>query len=598
MTLPPALLPWEPELEAFPPDLVLSLAPWLPRLAMAFGPLRTTPRFGIGEPDGLSGLSRRGSYERLLLSEWALAEALPDEFLRRAAMKEHVFLELARHEPAGSTRSLVLLDAGPEQLGAPRIFHLAALLVLARRAKEAHAELRWAVLQSEDEPWADVNEHSILALLAARSPREANAADLERWAEGLFLRADRRCDDLWLIGGQRTLRLGERHRPSSVWVQESNERRPQRLYARIQPQGLPERSLELPLPEPNAAVRLLRNPFEVPKAPPARAAPPLLAATAPLFDPSGRRFFFRSDGGVTMFSVPSSPTTPIPRSFGARGGTVVGVGTHRGEVILATHHEDQLSLLRYTAKGRFGSPARRVLGPFKEAHVFWPPGRDSPLAALIPHGNHFLTVDGAGRLYRLHDKDDAPPELLSWGAMALMRTQGVPVAVLDQAPQSRCLLAEVPQEGRFGGRRLIVKYIDGRWIMAAELESTTDFVVFAAPRTPDFHFGSTAYSLRPGTWRLNCGYTVFDVDVPTDWRVVGIAAGPQRPPGLVALSGDNTQFRIYTKSGFEAAGVEPHPIRAAGCAGNTLVHLDTTGQLVIRALSPPRVLARHLLEGQ
>ena len=75
------------------------LGPWLQRLSLAMGPLRAERHLGSGNPDGVGGLSRRGTYERLLVSEWLFADELPDEFARRAAMQEHLFLELSAASP-------------------------------------------------------------------------------------------------------------------------------------------------------------------------------------------------------------------------------------------------------------------------------------------------------------------------------------------------------------------------------------------------------------------------------------------------------------------------------------------------------------------
>ncbi len=52
-------------------------------------------------PDGYDGIGRRGSYDRLLASEWLIHDELPDEFLRRVVSGEHAFLRrLHRHEAA------------------------------------------------------------------------------------------------------------------------------------------------------------------------------------------------------------------------------------------------------------------------------------------------------------------------------------------------------------------------------------------------------------------------------------------------------------------------------------------------------------------
>ena len=56
------------------------------------------------------------------------------EFSRRAATGEHAFFQIARRAPAHAMSSVAILDAGPLGLGAPRIAHLATLIVLAARA--------------------------------------------------------------------------------------------------------------------------------------------------------------------------------------------------------------------------------------------------------------------------------------------------------------------------------------------------------------------------------------------------------------------------------------------------------------------------------
>ena len=72
--LPAALAPWAAELSLLSSDLALLLAPWVGRLALALGPMSEIRTSRSAEPDGYGGLSRRGSYERLITAEWALAE--------------------------------------------------------------------------------------------------------------------------------------------------------------------------------------------------------------------------------------------------------------------------------------------------------------------------------------------------------------------------------------------------------------------------------------------------------------------------------------------------------------------------------------------
>src|SRR5258706_1774327 len=134
MNLPKSLLHWSEQLDIFPIESSTALGPMIQRLAAAIGPLRVSHLPGSGDPDGFHGITRRGDYERLLLSEWLLADELPDEFTRRAAMSEHVFFQIERKEPFSTKRSIALFDSGPHQLGSSRIGQLAVLIVLAHRA--------------------------------------------------------------------------------------------------------------------------------------------------------------------------------------------------------------------------------------------------------------------------------------------------------------------------------------------------------------------------------------------------------------------------------------------------------------------------------
>ena len=132
--LPDALRPWSTWLA--PLDATLALA--LGALLVSLEPLLGTPRGalvdGEREPDGLGDLSRRGPYHRLLATEWALADEVPDEFLRRAASHEHLFLAPRMVSRRHGASLVAVFDAGPAQWGGPRLAHLALWILLARRA--------------------------------------------------------------------------------------------------------------------------------------------------------------------------------------------------------------------------------------------------------------------------------------------------------------------------------------------------------------------------------------------------------------------------------------------------------------------------------
>ena len=206
--LPPALRPWAQALELLDGTVQTGVSTWLAPLRSLFGPMASPRRDSDGVPDGYDGISGRGTYDRLLLSEWAVALEVPEEFLRRAAMHEHVFTRPAFVSPQTSSRSVALLDVGPRLLGAPRLAQLAALVVLESRAiaeggtfsfgtlqhpgaklrQLEHGSLRdwserisWADAPTDPEPnRARLEEHEVTECWLIGAPNlRALAADLE-----------------------------------------------------------------------------------------------------------------------------------------------------------------------------------------------------------------------------------------------------------------------------------------------------------------------------------------------------------------------------------------------------------------------------------
>ncbi|HYO71181.1 MAG TPA: hypothetical protein VEU33_34385, partial [Archangium sp.] len=205
--LPEALRPWAAQLSLFPEDLALSLGAHVARLAAALGPMRARNEMEGGEPQGYDGLTRRGSPERLLMSEWLMALEAPDEFVRRAAFGEQAFLRPAFRQPQGGRRTVALLDAGPDQLGSPRIAHMALLVALARRAESSGAAFAWGVLQSppRKQPFSTVDAAAIGQWLKAGTAAPPLPAQLTAWREALEL--GRAPEDVWLVGSARLARL-------------------------------------------------------------------------------------------------------------------------------------------------------------------------------------------------------------------------------------------------------------------------------------------------------------------------------------------------------------------------------------------------------
>jgi hypothetical protein len=282
MNLAPEFAVWTEQLRRFPDDLAIALCPLLRQLAAALGSgLRSEQ--GRGEPDGVSGITQRERFERLLPTQWLLASEVPDEFLRRAAMQELMFLESARRKPRAAQRYIAVCDAGPSQLGAPRLIQLAMLLVLERRARSAKAQLEWLVAQRPQDLHDTCEQSDLLALLDARSPREPNLDDLrvvEAW-----IGSEDACAEVVWIGGDRLCELarpegGQRCRLKDPLGSENDQ-----ILLEVQ-SGHRRREFALTLPAPEVRTRLIRRPFDTP-----HSIARSISVTADFccFSPGGRR---------------------------------------------------------------------------------------------------------------------------------------------------------------------------------------------------------------------------------------------------------------------------------------------------------------------
>lgn len=302
--LPRELAPWRQSLELLPLDLAGVVGNWLRRLAPMVGSLRLADDTRDGEPDGFRDLTHRGRYERLLVSEWLLAEEAPEEFTRRAAVGEHLFLQLARRQPRGALRSVVLFDAGPDQLGAPRLVHIALAILFAERATAAGADFRWGVLQEDRPPWTEINEASIRALLAARTMNEATPEDAERWREQLAP-----AKDLWLvcgdlIGGDLVDGGLVEDDWQSVQIQETAALKSEVLEVQVRRAGRALVSAELELPEEQAALQLIRNPFKAAPSSPVSTLPIQLRGTPVLSAAGNALIVYGEDRELFSYHVP------------------------------------------------------------------------------------------------------------------------------------------------------------------------------------------------------------------------------------------------------------------------------------------------------
>jgi len=422
IALPAALDPWRESLAIFPPDLALGLGTAVRRFARIVGPLALETDARAGTPDGYRGVTRRGPFERLLLSEWALLLEIPEEFVRRAAMGEQLHHAMAYKEPGGARRSIALFDAGPRSLGRPRVAQLAILIVLAERARAARVPFGWGLLQDgRRSQISELNAASVTRFLTGRTHLEATAIDGAEWA--ISLGAPAEADDLWLVGPpgiEQEIALGGGTR---VLVSDRLELGARSVDVSLVRPGAVVRSVELELPPEQSTVRLLRDPFQ------ARRTPERAHNRAPLvgplvMSPDGRRAIaFTSESGSHGIAVLALPRTarekvagPIYRAS-APGTRMVAATFADNRTYTAELDHRGLRLCRYGphggASGEWPLANADVL-PLADA--FEDPSPD--LAVYAPGGEPAMAWlrGGTGVLWQWSSDFTRPPQ---WSEIAM-----------------------------------------------------------------------------------------------------------------------------------------------------------------------------------
>ncbi|QSQ22144.1 hypothetical protein JY651_44605 [Pyxidicoccus parkwayensis] len=544
--LPPALRPWASQLSLFPDELALHLGPYVARLSAAVGALRPRSETDGGEPQGYDGLSRRGTYERLLISEWLWALEAPDELVRRAAFGELSFLKPAFRQPQGARRTVALLDAGPDQLGAPRIAHLALLIVLSRRAEAAGAAFSWAVLQADPSKGAfsEVTEAALNTWLSARDLQPPTDERLAAWREALSL--DAGPEDAWLVGDARLARLPKASGLSRVEVSEVLAVGARQLTVDVRPASRPARSVVLELPPPDTSVRLLRDPFQKPRIAPPADRPVNL--TAPLrtfaFSADGKRLMlYREDGSVGAMAIPHSVRATVPKARRVTpppGQTLMGAGwRHNGGLIVLTRRGGEY-VLHGKVRGLVSDKRESEVFHFEKASVdVEPPVKGAPPGRLLSchdaNGNERLLLAGVDDSLYLVEQDRTSRRI------SLFRVaSGVTAAAEVGRKVVYMTRPTSPSPGTesTGGWLCVVEKDCVRHLPLGTEDSRAYFGFMGGPAHPDA--GLLAVRHQRGLWRLFGTGDTKDVSLPTDMRVVGVGTCREAPndAGVLALDAD------------------------------------------------------------
>jgi len=368
--VPPHLAAWAPQLRIFPPEIATGLASMVQKIASLIGPLSGRHTEGLMLPDGFAGLAKRGTYERLIASDWLLADELPEEFMRRSVMGEHLFWKLAYLEPTQSRCTLAIFDAGPEQLGAPRIAHLAALAVLAARARNVRAEFVWGILQNRARDLLPGENFAELALLMqTRGVLSAQTADFQLWLDHLAENKD--FGEVWLVGSERTSQLAPPNF-SCLTISDVLEPGARRLRVECSPAGKHSRTIELELPDSPFCAQLLRIPFTLPGLNIQKTRHELMPSCL-RFSATGKKLYsLTKEGTVLALPVPNSPreTAGNAKQYSANG-AVTGVAQTRRSIWVVSvsntvpHPNDQnFSKLSFHVE-QLGVPTTPTTGDYR-----------------------------------------------------------------------------------------------------------------------------------------------------------------------------------------------------------------------------------------
>lgn len=197
LQLPAHLQRWHDWLSWFELDLALSLGELIWQFQHTISSRASVLQSGQETPVGIDGLCRRGHYDKLLLSEWALADLYPDEFIRRAAQSEHLFLAPDYRTERLSGDCLVVFDTDAHQWGAPRLAHMALWILFAARAAEQGLRFCWAIAEQPQTVSDDQSSTALRRFLKLNQYEPYQAEHQQQWQDQLTEQA---WTEVWQVG--------------------------------------------------------------------------------------------------------------------------------------------------------------------------------------------------------------------------------------------------------------------------------------------------------------------------------------------------------------------------------------------------------------
>ncbi|MGN7919359.1 hypothetical protein [Lysobacter sp. 22409] len=594
MRVPEALKPWRPWLDWFDAEIVDLLGDLLLRLHPMLGAFRMRAQRGVAEPEGIDDLRRRGHYERLLLSEWALADEVPEEFDRRAAGGEHLFLSPKLVAREADALTVAVFDTGPGQLGAARLVHVAMWILLAERAQAAKARFAWGVLGAPGvlHP-ADAPER-LKQLLQARSltpggPASDSAGNAQaardhherEWRRALD-EADPSPGERWSIGAH-AAGYGLGHR---VDVARAGE---QQLAVTIASRQA-RRELRLTLPSPERSSALLRGEFErvevsrlTEVATGARGQGKLSLKQPPLISWGGRHIAvpLAGESAAHVYRLPSSAVARLAPPKTTRWG--------KGKSLLAAtlterHFAGLIPLSQGLEGWQLEGMGRLPLPPQGDLDV------TTGTARLLP-----CVFFNRGAGYRRLLLLTSQRKLLSW------TSQGSEPSAYEVVGEQVLAIARTSAT-----QAVYLRCHDGRLHLHSSLHAEAlDCIAFQGQARSAFLSGRCSLDSwqggccveqivgghggeRSSIWRVfmrtaERPATEYEIVLPADWKVVGLSQPDGDDMGLIALRPDR---KALLRIGAQERSVlyeSPSPISTVSVAvdADLIALVDLQGRLVV-----------------
>lgn len=505
-------------------------------------------------------------------------------------MGEHGFLHMARREPAAGTESWALLDTGPSQLGTPRLVHLAALIVLARRATAARVRFRWRILQAFDDAYDGVYPDAIRNLLMSRIGRDPVGMDVTRAA--ITDPDSATTSDVWLIGG-RTLAGELTHTGfSSLLVEDIIEPGARQLAVTIRQRGRTDRDLMLDLPDDATCARILRNPFERSAATPRKSAFKPSLGSGLLWAQNGTKLFMRSGPhSILSYPVPNSPRAPagnVKLLENRWSVPVAAVGRWGRRTIAAGPANAGTAFWITCIDGKCGgfSGSEYALMEYQEAGDI---SADSPLFPCLP-------VKGFNyeALLLLDDKLFGARK----GSQDVLGLVDRDVAGIGTCTHGIAYVAK-----RTTLWFLVSLGHDGQQRTHRQFENVQNvFFGFGGPYASP-RWGLVAVDHGDGNWTVagDLGNeTAMTIRVPHDERVVGVIGFAQyETPALVVVMADGRTLAARTRVGIRPLDTAPSPIHHAAVspAGPEIAYTTTTGEVAVYSIQHKAHVLRVFPQG-